>query len=166
MVTLPSHARSLPDLGKRGEGWIAIQTALIVVVLGSGLATGPDWSGIVLGATVMIGAALLAAGVAMFVRGAIDLGRGFSIWMAPVADHPVEHGLYRHVRHPICGGQVLIAFGWALFQASWVTLVAAVVYAGLVALKVRHEETMIERVLPGYAAYRTRVRHVWIPRLV
>lgn len=163
MDTVGSHRLALPDLGPRGEGWIGIQTSLIVAVLVGSYLSGPDWTGGARMATYWLGAALIVAGIAMFVRGALDLGRGFSIWMAPVADHVVETGIYAHLRHPICGGQVLIAFGWALLRASWLGLGLAVVYGVLVALKNYHEETMVERRFPAYGIYRARVRRRWFP---
>jgi hypothetical protein len=105
---------ALPDLGRRGEGWIAIQTALIVLVIGSGWLTGPDWDGAGRAAALVGGAALIAGGIAMFVRAAMDLGRGF-VWMAPAPTVSSRQGYRTSVTR--CGGQVLASVGG--FQASW-----------------------------------------------
>jgi hypothetical protein len=34
----------IPDLGPRGEGWVALQAVLFVAALGTGMA-GPFWTG-------------------------------------------------------------------------------------------------------------------------
>ena len=48
---IPATGRSLapgrvhlPDLGRRGEGWVALQVLLLVAILGAGF-LGPLWSG-------------------------------------------------------------------------------------------------------------------------
>ncbi|MBI3751016.1 MAG: hypothetical protein HY263_05080 [Chloroflexi bacterium] len=166
MRTVSGRSVSLPDLGPRGEGWVAVQTALIVAVLSSAALTGGSWSHEARAATIALGAILVLVGVAEFALGAVALGPRFSIWMAPVTSQIVETGIYGRVRHPICGGQVLIGFGVALVAASWPALALATAYAALVALKGHHEEVMIERRVPGYAAYRRRVPHVWLPGIV
>lgn len=166
MRTVRQARIELPDLGSRGEGWVGIQTALIVAVLAAAGLTGGGWDGSARTVTSVAGLALCVIGIAMFALGARELGSRFSIWMTPTGDRVVDSGIYGWVRHPICGGQVLIGFGVGLVGASWLALVLALTYAGLVWLKSRHEETMIERRLPAYAAYRRRVPRAMIPGLV
>jgi hypothetical protein len=54
----------LPSLGPRGEGWVAIQFALLPVVVGAGY-LGPAWAEPIRMVTNLAGALLLAAGGAL-----------------------------------------------------------------------------------------------------
>jgi protein-S-isoprenylcysteine O-methyltransferase Ste14 len=161
------RADDWPRLGPHGEGWIGIQTLGIVAVLVGGYLVPTEWTGAPRVVGMVAGAALAIAGVALFAWGTKELGRLFSIWVAPrPAGHLVTSGPYRLVRHPVCSGQVLIAFGYALMRGSWEAVVLAVVYLVVVLLKVTREEAWLRATYPAYAAFAARTRHRLIPGLL
>jgi protein-S-isoprenylcysteine O-methyltransferase Ste14 len=154
----------LPTLGPRGEGWVALQAILLVVVAMTGL-LGPSWSGALRVATTILGVALIAAGGVLAIRGTRDLRDALTPLPYPRADAKlVETGVYRLVRHPIYGGLVLASVGWGLLTASPATIGAAVVLLGFFELKSRREEAWLEARFSDYPAYRTRTRRFipWI----
>ncbi|HET7169217.1 MAG TPA: isoprenylcysteine carboxylmethyltransferase family protein [Candidatus Limnocylindrales bacterium] len=155
----------IPALGPRGEGWVLAQGVLLVLVAAAGWSLGPDWSGPIRVGSVVLGIALLVSGAVLVVRGVVDLGHALTPLPRPRDDAElVETGAYALVRHPIYGGLILMAFGWAIARAS----VFAVVLAGLLTaffhLKSRREERWLETRYPGYAAYRAGTRRFvpWI----
>jgi protein-S-isoprenylcysteine O-methyltransferase Ste14 len=107
-------------------------------------------------------APLIATGVAIYtlglitaVTGRVQLGWNWSdIEKAYVKqDHAlVSHGLYRHVRHPIYTGDLLLLLGLELALNSWGVLgaLALVVYVRRQAIR---EESQLARALPGYDQY-------------
>ncbi|CAN5623182.1 hypothetical protein BH20CHL7_BH20CHL7_00470 [soil metagenome] len=155
----------LPSLGPRGEGWVVLQVLLLISIAAAGWWSGPDWSGALRVAGIVAGILGIAGGLILGARGVLDLGAS----LTPVP-HPrdgaelVEHGVYALARHPIYGGIILAAFGWALLRGSAAALIVA---AGLVVfftLKSAREELWLRQRFAGYAAYRTRTRRFipWI----
>ena len=65
----------LPALGKRGEGWVAVQLVLIAAVLFSALA-GRGWSRSYAPAAYAVGGVLLALGLLLLVAAGLELGPG------------------------------------------------------------------------------------------
>ena len=149
----------LPSLGPRGEGWVLIQGVLLALVAAAGWSLGPDWSGPVRIAGVVLGIALIASGIALIVRGVRDLGSAMTPLPRPREDAElVETGAYALVRHPIYGGLILAAFGWAIVEASIVAVLLAAALATFFRLKSMREERWLEKRYPDYAAYRARTR--------
>ncbi len=156
---------SLPSLGPRGEGWVAIQGVLLVVVAAAGWSLGPDWTGAVRYLAIFAGIMAIAGGAILVARGFIDLGRALTPVPRPKDDAElVETGVYALARHPIYGGLILGSLGWSLVQASAVALVATAVLAGFLFLKSAREEAWLDARFEGYAAYRTRTKRFipWI----
>jgi protein-S-isoprenylcysteine O-methyltransferase Ste14 len=145
----------------RGEWYVAFQTVLFALV-----AFGPAWldvqldlSGAARAATVALGLALGIGGFLLALTGLLNLGRNLSVFPHPKDDATlVQGGAYALVRHPIYSGLIIGAVGWALLNASVVTLV----YAGLLFVffdrKSRREERMLAHKFPAYARYQARVR--------
>jgi protein-S-isoprenylcysteine O-methyltransferase Ste14 len=158
---------TLPSLGPRGEGWVAIQLVIFAVIAGAGLAMPGGWSGsgAVLGLTG--GWMLIAAGGALALAGMAALRDGDALTAVP---HPraeaslVQHGAYRLVRHPVYGGLVVAAVGWAVARGSFAALAGAAVLLVFFDLKRRREEAWLEARFAGYAEYRARTRRLipWI----
>jgi protein-S-isoprenylcysteine O-methyltransferase Ste14 len=154
----------LPDLGPRGEGWVVIQFVLLGALVLAGSA-GPLWAGGARLLTAAVGGALLAAGFTLAARGLLDLRQNLTPFTRPKRGAVlVEHGAYRLVRHPIYGGIILGAFGWALFVASPAAIGLAALLTGFFDLKSRREERWLEEHVAGYPAYRARRRKLipWV----
>jgi protein-S-isoprenylcysteine O-methyltransferase Ste14 len=157
----------LPDLGPRGEGWVAIQLALLAVIAIAGPLTGALGGGALGGplgiVATLAGVALLGAGGALAVRGIIDLRDALTPLPHPRDDAQlVEDGVYARARHPIYGGLIIGAIGWSVLWLSPTTLLLAGGLAVFFRLKsAREERWLIER-FPGYAAYRQRT-HRFLP---
>jgi protein-S-isoprenylcysteine O-methyltransferase Ste14 len=155
----------LPSLGPRGEGWVLIQGILLVLVAAAGWSLGPDWFGPVRVIGVLVGIALIAGGTVLVGRGVADLGSAMTPLPCP-REHAelVETGAYALVRHPVYGGLMLTAFGWAIAQASIVALLLAATLSAFFQLKSMREERWLEKRHPGYADYRNRTRRFvpWI----
>lgn len=60
-------------------------------------------------------------------------------------------------RHPIYGGVILLAFGWALWVQGTLTLLWALVLTVFFDVKSRREELWLIARFPAYADYRRRV---------
>jgi protein-S-isoprenylcysteine O-methyltransferase Ste14 len=149
----------LPSLGPRGEGWVLIQGVLLVAVVAAGWSLGPDWSGSLRLAGVVVGVVLITGGIVLAFRGVVDL-RGALTPLPRPRDGAelVETGAYAFVRHPIYGGLILAAFGWAIVRASIVAVALAAVLAAFLRLKSAREEAWLQQHFPAYAAYRARTR--------
>ena len=154
---------NLPTLGPRGEGWVAIQAALFVVVGLAGLAATSALHGAMAGLAFGAGLALIAGGAALVAAGIGELRRGEAFTALPRPREAAtlrESGPYRLVRHPVYGGLVLVALGWALARGSVPALVATAALLVFFDLKRRREEAWLLMKFPTYAAYRARTRRL------
>ncbi len=157
----------LPSLGSRGEGWVVIQGVIFAAIALAGSTLPGNWSGAGASIATTAGALLVALGGLLAGSGLVELRAGDALTALP---HPrdggrlVESGAYRLVRHPIYGGLVLGAVGWALLRGSVPALVAAVILLLFFDLKRRREEAWLAARFPGYPSYRTRTRRLvpWI----
>lgn len=150
---------NLPSLGPRGEGWVVIQAVLLAAVGLAGIALPADWGNPGAMLAWIAGVSLCAGGGALFGGGLLELRRGEAFTPMPrPLDRArlVDSGVYRLVRHPVYGGLVLAAVGWALIRQSTLTLVVAVVLFLFFDLKRRREEGWLVVRFPGYGAYRAR----------
>jgi len=151
----------LPSLGPRGEGWVLLQGVLLVVVVAAGWSLGPDWSGPLRLAGVVVGIVLIIGGSVLALRGVVDLGGALTPLPRPRnGAELVETGAYAVVRHPIYGGLILAAFGWAIVQASVLTVALAVVLAAFFRVKSAREVVWLQQRFPAYAGYRARTRRL------
>jgi protein-S-isoprenylcysteine O-methyltransferase Ste14 len=146
--------------GPRGEGWVALQAALLLLYL-IVPRLGPAWpeplrsAGRALGGLGALGGGLLLA------AGSLALGRQLTPLPHPKAGGAlVEHGPYRLVRHPIYSGVCLGALGGALLTAHGGRLAVALLLLVFFDAKARREEAWLIRRYPAYPAYRRRVRRL------
>jgi protein-S-isoprenylcysteine O-methyltransferase Ste14 len=75
----------------------------------------------------------------------------------------VSAGVYRVVRHPMYLGAVLMFLGAPQLVGAASALVAGVALSLLLAVRIADEEKLLARELPGYDAYRRRVRYRLLP---
>lgn len=152
----------VPSLGPRGEGWVALQAVLFVAMAVCGL-RGPRWPRPTGPLRMIVAAALLAAGLAIFAGGSVRLGRLLTPFPRP--RHPGElrrTGVYGLVRHPLYGGVFLVSFAWA-FLTSPAALVPAVLTLPFFELKRRREEAWLREDHEDYEAYSRAVPRRFIP---
>jgi protein-S-isoprenylcysteine O-methyltransferase Ste14 len=130
------------------------------VVLGF---VGPGWPGSVRFAASVVGAVLIAGGLATSSWGIASLGSSLSPYPRPIEGARFhDRGAYGVVRHPIYGGIAQAAVGWSLI-GSPLALVATGGLTVILEVKSRLEESMLLASYPEYAAYRERVRWRFIP---
>ena len=106
--------RTFPQMGPRGEGWVALQVVLIVAMAAAGL-RGRRWPSstrslrlLAAGPAALAGAYLLSAGIG-------GLGRQLTPFPKPVEQASLRRdGAYGLVRHPMYGGVLLLALAWSL----------------------------------------------------
>ena len=155
---------TLPSLGPRGEGWVILQGIVLLLVFAAGW-FGPAWDGVARVAGATIGVLFILGGVTLAARGTRDLSDALTPLPYPRAEASlIQTGVYAQVRHPIYGGIVLGAAGWALVTASIPALGMAVVTWVFFRVKsIREEAWLVER-FPDYPAYRSRTRRLipWI----
>jgi protein-S-isoprenylcysteine O-methyltransferase Ste14 len=155
---------SLPSLGRRGEGWFAIQIVIMAGIFLAGLAQTPltthTW--MVITIVTVLGAVVAGAGGMLALLGVLHLGRSLTVLPHPRdGSRLVETGAYRLVRHPIYGGLVIAAVGYGLaMQAPGTAVVGPLVLLGFFTLKSMREEVWLEQRYAGYAAYRARTRRI------
>ncbi len=141
--------------GTRGEWYVVIQFALCGLVM-----FGPrPWAFDQTALESVVGAALFLSGVLLFVTGALRLGANLTAVPYPKDQATlIETGPFQFVRHPMYSGAIFMAFGWALWVHSWLTLGYALLLFGFFAFKSRREEQWLKAKFSGYAAYQKRVR--------
>jgi protein-S-isoprenylcysteine O-methyltransferase Ste14 len=137
------------------DPWVWGQVALIAAVLALSGPLGRRLPGHGGGWTRWAGFSLLALGLGVMLRGALDLGRNLTPETEPLADAQlVTRGIYEFVRHPIYLGLCLVLTAVPLLARSWV--VALLVMAasfGYFEGKARVEERKLRVRFPRYREY-------------
>jgi protein-S-isoprenylcysteine O-methyltransferase Ste14 len=77
--------------------------------------------------------------------------------------HVIDTGPYALVRHPMYAAAILYLTGMPLLLGSWYGFIGTALIALSIAGRAVAEERKLQRELPGYAAYMTRVRFRLIP---
>lgn len=101
------------------------------------------------------GVLLLTLGLAVAVAARVQLGRNWSnVESATVlpGQQLVSAGLYRHIRHPIYIGDILLVAGYELALNSWLWLMV-IPLTVFVWRKAAQEEALLSSGLDGYAGY-------------
>lgn len=147
--------------GTRGEWYVVIQL-LLFALLAFGPTSLPQWPAWPSPwSTIAIILGLILGGIAavLIVAGILSLGRNLAAVPHPKDDATlVETGAYKLVRHPIYGGIILGAFGWALLRNGTLTLLYALILFLFFDFKSGREEKWLSRKFPKYRAYQERVR--------
>ena len=75
----------------------------------------------------------------------------------------VDTGLYGIVRHPMYMATVLLFLMIPLILGSWYALVAFAFYPAIIIVRLKDEENLLTRELPGYTEYKKKVKYRMIP---
>lgn len=121
--------------------------------------TPPPWPNLLLGSLAF------AAGVTLRWLGHRDLGASFSERVETYEVHSlITTGLYAHIRHPLyLGNLFLFAAMPLLLSCRWGWIPSILGMIGVL-VRLRYEEQILARELPGYAAYMQRSKAL-IPKV-
>ena len=75
----------------------------------------------------------------------------------------VDTGLYGIVRHPMYAVTILLFLMIPLVLGSWYALIAFAFYPAIIIVRLKDEEVLLTRELPGYDAYKQKVKYRIIP---
>ena len=75
----------------------------------------------------------------------------------------VDTGLYGVVRHPMYMATILLFLMIPLILGSWYALMVFAFYPVIIIVRLKDEEALLTRELPGYAEYKQKVKHRIIP---
>ena len=75
----------------------------------------------------------------------------------------VDTGLYGIVRHPMYAVTLLLFLSMPLVLGSAISFVIFLTYPLIIAKRIRNEEQVLEAELPGYKAYKQKVKYRMIP---
>lgn len=152
-----------PGRRRTGQMWVGGQLVLFALI-----ALALVWGGALPRAewlwTAWLGPAVAGIGVGLILWSAAALGPGLTAVPEPVRGADlVVRGPYRHVRHPMYSGVLLLFSGAAVFVESVSAGVLVVVLAGFFWMKSGYEERQLRIAYPGYGEYRRMVRFRFLP---
>ena len=75
----------------------------------------------------------------------------------------VDTGLYGIVRHPMYMATVLLFLAMPLILGSWYALIVFAAYPAIIIVRLKDEEALLTRELPGYAEYCQKVKYRILP---
>ena len=75
----------------------------------------------------------------------------------------VDTGLYGIVRHPMYAVTVLLFLMIPLILGSWYALIAFACYPAIIVVRLKNEEDLLTKELPGYTEYKQKVKYRLIP---
>ena len=75
----------------------------------------------------------------------------------------VDTGLYGIVRHPMYSVTILLFLMIPLILGSWYALIVFAFYPAIIVIRLKDEEKLLTRELPGYAEYKEKVKYRLIP---
>ena len=75
----------------------------------------------------------------------------------------VDTGLYGIVRHPMYAVTILLFMAMPLVLGSWYALIPFAFYPVIIIARLKDEEDLLTKELPGYSAYKQKVKYRIIP---
>ena len=75
----------------------------------------------------------------------------------------VDTGLYGIVRHPMYAATILLFMVMPLVLGSWYALIPFAFYPVIIIVRLKDEEDLLTRELPGYVEYKQKVKYRIIP---
>jgi protein-S-isoprenylcysteine O-methyltransferase Ste14 len=134
----------------------------LAMLITAGLDHRFGWSAVPLW-LVVVACFVLYAGAALIVLVFRENTFGSSIIEVAEGQRVVTTGPYRHVRHPMYTGFLLMGIGAPLVLQSYVTAIAVLPTVTLLVIRILHEERFLEGRLEGYAAYLKSTRSRLVP---
>lgn len=77
----------------------------------------------------------------------------------------VDTGMYGVVRHPMYAVTILLFSMIPLVLGSWYALIAFAFYPAIIIVRLKDEEELLTKELPGYAEYKQKVKYRIIPSI-
>jgi protein-S-isoprenylcysteine O-methyltransferase Ste14 len=154
-----------PALGRRGEGWVVLQSIVILAIVACAV-VGPRWPRGVETWLRVVGFVLEAGGVGILIVSRIALGRSFTLLPRPRERSTLRStGIYARARHPLYGGLLVVGLGLS-FHRSPLVLAPTAVLAIVFWLKSIREEAWLAERYPEYPAYREATPRRFIPWII
>jgi len=154
-----------PALGRRGEGWVILQSLVILAAAACAIA-GPDWPHESEPWLRIAGFVLEAVGVGVFIASRLALGGSFTPFPRPRDRSTLRStGIYAHARHPVYGGLLIAGLGLSLHRSPLVLAPTAVLAVVFWLKSIREEIWLAER-YPDYPAYRQATPRRFIPWII
>ena len=75
----------------------------------------------------------------------------------------VDTGLYGIVRHPMYMATILLFLMIPVVLGSWYALIVFAFYPAIIIVRLKDEEVLLTRELPGYAEYKKKVKYRILP---
>lgn len=75
----------------------------------------------------------------------------------------IDTGLYGIVRHPMYSATLLLFLSMPLVLGSVYSFLIFLAYPVLIVTRIKHEEALLEKELPGYREYKEKVKYRLIP---
>ena len=75
----------------------------------------------------------------------------------------VDTGLYSIVRHPMYAVTILLFMVMPLVLGSWYALIPFAFYPAIIIVRLKDEEELLSKELPGYEEYKQKVKYRIIP---
>ena len=75
----------------------------------------------------------------------------------------VDTGLYGIVRHPMYAVTILLFMMIPLILGSWYALIPFAFYPAIIVVRLKDEEALLTKELPGYEAYKQKVKYRLLP---
>lgn len=75
----------------------------------------------------------------------------------------VDTGMYGIIRHPMYAVTILLFLMIPLVLGSWYALIAFAFYPAVIVVRLKDEEDLLTRDLPGYREYKQKVKYRIIP---
>ena len=75
----------------------------------------------------------------------------------------VDTGLYGIVRHPMYMATILLCLMIPVVLGSWYALIVFAFYPAIIIVRLKDEEELLTRELPGYEAYKKKVKYRILP---
>jgi protein-S-isoprenylcysteine O-methyltransferase Ste14 len=120
------------------------------------------WSRPPLALVIAAQALALASYLALLRVLAVNRWAGRTIETTP-GQQVVSTGPYAMVRHPMYATALVFYAATGVALGSWWPLIPAFLYVPVFVLRIRNEEEVLVRDLPGYQEYRARIRFRLVP---